>query len=238
MMSISYFICAISVFYTIQTFWDLFVFFTLNFRGLIASTISFDEDNCLLCIFENLMLVTLFIFCHSLMSSSWIKKVFYKLNIDHLYRTCYNLQTSYFLQVLMTNWSISPLYLSPVWSTDNESLILLLQVVQLLSWCYIVSIMCVLDLSEFLGIKQVYFHVNGLGVVEETKTSSACEYMQKCRHPVLMLTMIILLAVPYMTIDRLTIAFTLSWYMAKFELKEINYEYVNEMYCKKKKALL
>ena len=55
---------------------------------------------------------------------------------------------------------------------------------------------------------QVYFHVNGLGVVEETKTSSACEYMQKCRHPVLMLTMIILLAVPYMTIDRLTIAFS------------------------------
>ena len=57
----------------------------------------------------------------------------------------------------MTNWSISPLYLSPVWSTDNESLIILLQVVQLLCWCYIVSIMCVLDLSEFLGIKQVCF---------------------------------------------------------------------------------
>ena len=43
MMTLSYFICAVSVFYTLQTFWDLFVFFTLNFRGLIASTTSFDE---------------------------------------------------------------------------------------------------------------------------------------------------------------------------------------------------
>jgi len=235
---LSYSVCAVSVFYTLQTFWDLFVFFSLNFRGLINSSNSFDEDFYFAFLFGNILLLTLFMFFHSFMCSKFVKFIFTKLNIEHLYRTCYNLQTSYFLQILMTNWSSSPLGLSPVWSTNNKLLIIILQIAQLLSWFYIISMMFVLDLPEFLGIKQVYFYVNDLGNVKETKTSSACDYMQKCRHPVLMLTMTILLAVPYMTSDRLIIAFVISWYMAKFELQEINYEYVKEMYCKKKKALL
>jgi len=197
-----YGVCLVSALYTVVTVWDFFFFLSGNKHGLISCSKTSSEDAAFVLMVQNVVLTVAFIASHSFMASSLVKKLFQYFNVMPIYRAVYNLLAAVALQSLMNNWIKAPLSLTPVWLVTNPILTTSFQLLQLFGWLITLSIVYILDFPEFMGWKHVSYFSNKLGCPLQSKTTSACNFYQHCRHPVLFSGFLIMWPASVMSIDR------------------------------------
>ncbi|EPY75788.1 hypothetical protein CB1_001562015 [Camelus ferus] len=90
---------------------------------------------------------------------------------------------------------------------------LLCFVLHVISWLLIFSILLVFDYAELMGLKQVYYHVLGLGEPLALKSPRALRLFSHLRHPVCIELLTVLWVVPTLGTDRLLLALLLTLYL-------------------------
>ncbi|XP_075859663.1 nurim isoform X2 [Microcebus murinus] len=90
---------------------------------------------------------------------------------------------------------------------------LLCFVLHVISWLLIFSILLVFDYAELMGLKQVYYHVLGLGEPLALKSPRALRLFSHLRHPVCVELLTVLWVVPTLGTDRLLLALLLTLYL-------------------------
>lgn len=133
-----------------------------------------------------------------------------------LQRSLYVACTALALQVVMRYWE--PVPRGPVlWEARAEPwatwVPLLCFVLHVISWLLIFSILLVFDYAELMGLKQVYYHVLGLGEPLALKSPRALRLFAHLRHPVCVELLTVLWAVPTLGTDRLLLALLLTLYL-------------------------
>lgn len=120
------------------------------------------------------------------------------------------------LQLVMRYWE--PVPRGPVlWEAQAEPwatwVPLLCFVLHVISWLLIFSILLVFDYAELMGLKQVYYHVLGLGEPLALKSPRALRLFSHLRHPVCVELLTVLWVVPTLGTDRLLLALLLTLYL-------------------------
>ncbi|KAM6185617.1 nurim isoform 1-T1 [Rhynchocyon petersi] len=169
----------------------------------------------------DLGLLLLFMGQHSLMATetvkAWSSRYFGVLQRS-LYVTCtaLALQPLILPQLVMRYWE--PVPRGPVlWEARAEPwatwVPLLCFVLHIISWLLIFSILLVFDYAELMGLKQVYYHVLGLGEPLALKSPRALRLFSHLRHPVCVELLTVLWVVPTLGTDRLLLALLLTLYL-------------------------
>ncbi|XP_035553693.1 nurim isoform X1 [Canis lupus baileyi] len=163
----------------------------------------------------DLGLLLLFVGQHSLMATeivkAWMSRYF-----GVLQRSLYVACTALALQLVMRYWE--PVPRGPVlWEARAEPwatwVPLLCFVLHVISWLLIFSILLVFDYAELMGLKQVYYHVLGLGEPLALKSPRALRLFSHLRHPVCVELLMVLWVVPTLGTDRLLLALLLTLYL-------------------------
>nr|KAF6462644.1 nurim [Molossus molossus] len=133
-----------------------------------------------------------------------------------LQRSLYVACTALALQLVMRYWE--PVPRGPVlWAARAEPwstwVPLLCFVLHVISWLLIFSILLVFDYAELMGLKQVYYHVLGLGEPLALKSPRALRLFSHLRHPVCVELLTVLWVVPTLGTDRLLLALLLTLYL-------------------------
>uniref|UniRef100_A0A6I8MYY0 Nurim n=1 Tax=Ornithorhynchus anatinus TaxID=9258 RepID=A0A6I8MYY0_ORNAN len=164
---------------------------------------------------QDLGLLVLFMGQHSLMATEPVK-AWAARRFGVLYRSLYVACTALALQVLMRCWE--PVRGGPaLWDARAEPwatwVPLFCFVLHTVSWLLIFSILLVFDYAELMGLKQVYYHVLGLGEPLALKSPRALRLFAHLRHPVCVELLAVLWAVPRLGPDRLLLAVLLTLYL-------------------------
>ncbi|XP_021115820.1 nurim isoform X1 [Heterocephalus glaber] len=119
-------------------------------------------------------------------------------------------------QLVMQNWEAVP-SAPALWEARTEPwatwVPLLCFVLHIISWLLIFSILLVFDYAELMGLKQVYYHVLGLGEPLALKSPRALRLFSHLRHPVCVELLTVLWVVPTLGADRLLLALFLTLYL-------------------------
>uniref|UniRef100_A0A8C6VCK2 Nurim n=1 Tax=Naja naja TaxID=35670 RepID=A0A8C6VCK2_NAJNA len=181
-------------------------------------------------------LIVLFVLQHSLMASDRVKH--WTCNcFGVLQRTVYVFCTDLSLQLLMRYWQ--PVQDGPMlWSTNTEPWItwvpLICFILHFISWLIIFSIILIFDYAELMGVKQVYYYCLGMGDPLAVKSSRALRLYSHLRHPLYVEFLLILWAVPCLSIDRLLLASLFTVYLTcAHSLDEQDYLYLRAQLDKK-----
>ncbi|XP_028642220.1 nurim isoform X1 [Grammomys surdaster] len=118
--------------------------------------------------------------------------------------------------LVMRYWETTPR--GPVlWEAQAEPwatwVPLLCFVLHVVSWLLIFSILLVFDYAELMGLKQVYYHVLGLGEPLSLKSPRALRLFSHLRHPVCVELLTVLWVVPTLGTDRLLLALLFTLYL-------------------------
>ncbi|XP_012886673.1 PREDICTED: nurim isoform X1 [Dipodomys ordii] len=176
---------------------------------------ALQDQSVLTSLAWDLALLLLFVGQHSFMATetmkAWISRYF-----GVLQRSVYVACTALALQMVMRYWESIPR--GPVlWEARAEPWVtwvpLLCFVLHIISWLLIFSILLVFDYAELMGLKQVYYHVLGLGEPLALKSPRALRLFSHLRHPVCVELLMVLWVVPTLSIDRLLLAFLLTLYL-------------------------
>ncbi|XP_032067694.1 nurim [Thamnophis elegans] len=181
-------------------------------------------------------LIILFILQHSLMASDRVKN--WTCNcFGVLQRTVYVFCTDVSLQLLMRYWQ--PVQDGPMlWNTNIEPWItwvpLICFILHFVSWLIIFSIVLIFDYAELMGVKQVYYYCLGMGDPLAVKSSRALRLYSHLRHPLYVEFLLILWAVPCLSLDRLLLASLFTVYLTcAHSLDEQDYLYLRAQLDKK-----
>ncbi|XP_006774113.1 PREDICTED: nurim [Myotis davidii] len=163
----------------------------------------------------DLGLLLLFVGQHSLMATATVK-VWLSRYFGVLQRSLYVACTALALQLVMRCWE--PVPRGPVlWAAQAEPwatwVPLLCFVLHAVAWLLIFSILLVFDYAELMGLKQVYYHVRGLGEPLALKSPRALRLFSHLRHPVCVELLTVLWVVPTLGTDRLLLALLLTLYL-------------------------
>ncbi|TKC35209.1 hypothetical protein EI555_011124 [Monodon monoceros] len=151
----------------------------------------------------------------SLMATETVKSWMFRY-FGVLQRSLYVACTALALQLVMRYWE--PVPRGPVlWEARAEPwatwVPLLCFVLHVISWLLIFSILLVFDYAELMGLKQVYYHVLGLGEPLALKSPRALRLFSHLRHPVCVELLTVLWVVPTLGTDRLLLALLLTLYL-------------------------
>ncbi|TRY82240.1 hypothetical protein DNTS_009359 [Danionella cerebrum] len=163
----------------------------------------------------DLLLLLLFSFQHSFLAWAPVKRMSLRV-FGVLNRSFYCFTTAAALQVLMCFWR--PVSGAPcLWAVHGAFwevwLPLLCFILHVLSWALICSILLIFDYPELLGVKQVYYECMGLADPLLLKSERAQRLFSHLRHPVCVELIIVLWALPSLTLDRLILAVFLTIYL-------------------------
>ncbi|EHB16033.1 Nurim, partial [Heterocephalus glaber] len=163
----------------------------------------------------DLGLLLLFVGQHSLMATEAVK-AWTSRHFGVLQRSVYVACTALALQLVMQNWEAVP-SAPALWEARTEPwatwVPLLCFVLHIISWLLIFSILLVFDYAELMGLKQVYYHVLGLGEPLALKSPRALRLFSHLRHPVCVELLTVLWLVPTLGADRLLLALFLTLYL-------------------------
>ncbi|KAF6114943.1 hypothetical protein HJG60_012806 [Phyllostomus discolor] len=182
------------------------------YQGWLA---AFQDRSILAPLAWDLGLLLLFVAQHSLMATETVK-VWMSRYFGVLQRSLYVACTALALQLVMRYWE--PVPRGPVlWAARAEPwatwVPLLCFVLHVISWLLIFSILLVFDYAELMGLKQVYYHVLGLGEPLALKSPRALRLFSHLRHPVCVELLTVLWVVPTLGTDRLLLALLLTLYL-------------------------
>nr|XP_060615363.1 nurim [Anolis sagrei ordinatus] len=160
-------------------------------------------------------LIALFILQHSLMATDRVKR-WTNSCFGVLQRSFYVFCTALALQLLMRYWQ--PVQDGPeLWRTSTEPWVtwvpLICFILHFIAWLVIFSIILIFDYAELMGVKQVYYHCLGMGDPLAVKSSRAVRLYAHLRHPVYLEFLLILWAVPCLSLDRLLLALLFTLYL-------------------------
>ncbi|KAM4696876.1 nurim [Rhinophrynus dorsalis] len=181
-------------------------------------------------------LLFLFVLQHSVMAWPTVKggvtQVF-----GVLQRSIYILCTALSLQAMMRFWQPFPRgpYLWNV-SADpwNTMLPLLCALLHTVSWLLIFSVLLIFDYAELMGIKQVYYHCNGMGDPLTHKSPRVSRLYEHLRHPIYLELLLVLWAVPSLPPDRLLLSSFLTLYLSLVHRLDVHdYTYLRSQLEKK-----
>ncbi|XP_039256226.2 nurim-like [Styela clava] len=239
---VTYFSTAIalsSLFYLLYTT-SLFVYFlSSNSNGILNLKIQKLDVPLSHVLIQDIVLLMMFILQHTVMAAEWFKNVVSYVIPRHIYRCFYNLATGLAIQVLTSSWlNVVPYSNLFLWDYSNcISCQIICQSLHVVAWIHTISALYMLDFSEFMGLKQVYYEANQLGCPLHAKTSDAQRFLGNFRHATVSGLLIIFWLVPCMTIDRLILASAFTVYIFSTNADNEDYVYVQSMFYKKKESL-
>ncbi|CAH1998639.1 unnamed protein product [Acanthoscelides obtectus] len=182
----------------------------------------------------NTALVSLFILQHSLLASLKIKDAFEVYGMKMIYRSLYVITTAGILLFLMRHWQTTPdtilwqlnLHYKPLWWVYAG--------IHFLSWVIIYIGNICTDVTELLGIKQVYYSVFNLPDPNLRKSAQLKRLTSHMRHPSFLAFLLIFWLYPVMSLDRLLLANILTMYMyIAWNTDERDYNYHKYQYERK-----
>ncbi|XP_077994379.1 nurim-like [Glandiceps talaboti] len=209
------------------TSFQLVFFLTFNDnRGMKhVSHVPKDSKSGLTALCQDVMLLVIFAVQHSVMTLPIWKGFIDKLGLGPAQRCIYVICSCMALQFMMTHWqSIGDN--SPLWSPQSTWLFLILHSI---GWVFIAGSFLIVDYSELLGLKQIYYHAIGLDPAISQKSPSLQRLYSHFRHPVFTGPMIVLWMQPVMTLDRLLLAVIWTTYLVLcHRLNYSDHQYLKE----------
>ncbi|KFM72683.1 Nurim-like protein, partial [Stegodyphus mimosarum] len=120
-----------------------------------------------------------------------------------------------------------------VWEIVTSKHVLLwwfFSIVHGIAWMAIYSGCFIMDVTELLGVKQVYHHLKGWPKPMNLKSEGLRRFYSHMRHPSFSALAVILFIHPVMHLDRLLLAYTCTIFMLlHFKVDEIDYTYQRRM---------
>ncbi|XP_065271916.1 nurim isoform X4 [Emys orbicularis] len=164
----------------------------------------------------DLGLVVLFVLQHSLMATAPVKR-WTTSCFGVLQRSFYVFCTALALQLLMRYWQ--PVRHGPLlWNACTEPwdtwVPLICFILHFIAWLVIFSVILIFDYAELMGVKQVYYHCLGMGDPLALKSVRAVRLYSHLRHPVYLEFLLVLWAVPCLSLDRLLLAGLFTTYLS------------------------
>lgn len=188
-------------------------------------------------LFQNAMLLCVFVFQHSMMASQAFKGFFDDIGIPVISRPVYICSTCFVINVINYLWT--PYSSQTLWRLESYSLVLVFLMVHLLCWLSIACSLFAIDYLELLGIKQIYYSFNGFANPMVYKSEEQQQLFSHNRHPIFLAPTLILWAVPVMTYDRVLLAVLLPLYLGLATvIDRLDVSYISQQFNMKKLQLL
>jgi hypothetical protein len=124
-------------------------------------------------------------------------------------------------------------------TSDRPWLWLFFCIIHALSWLTIYACLLIMDFTEFVGVKQVYYYLvkDGLHPMDE-KARPVQSVYRHLRHPGVMCFLVILWVHPVMSLSRLFLALAFSFYLLfGHRVKPDDYTYLRRQFEKKAHSL-
>ncbi|XP_049861218.1 nurim homolog [Schistocerca gregaria] len=162
----------------------------------------------------DLALLYLFVLQHSVMAEPYVKDFFVSHGASVIQRSIYVLLSSVALQVVFHYWQYVPwLTLWQIDTTQSSVKLWCFAVIHCCAWIMTYAGVINMDVLDLLGVKQVYFDINGWGQPDIYKSAELRRFYQHMRHPTFLGFLTIFWLYPIMSIDRLLLAFVWTGYM-------------------------
>ncbi|KAI4494193.1 hypothetical protein M0802_009062 [Mischocyttarus mexicanus] len=175
----------------------------------------------------NSCLLSLFILQHSLMANAIVKDFLKKLHIDEIERSFYNTCSAAIISFLLDNWQIIPWV--KIWNIDisnNNILWSTFISIHILGWFIIYGGCLIMDISELIGFRQVYYKITARPNPMSNKSKELQRYYSHMRHPSFIGFLMILWVHPFMSLDRFLLASILTIYMLlRWSIDKEDYQY-------------
>lgn len=228
--------CTIYLLYTMTSF----VYFLSGDSDGILNRRNLKQDiSSLHIILLDFGLLLIFIIQHRIMATQWYKNLMQQVFPFYLERCVYNLATAMAIKLLTSSWLCLSYSSFVLWDYRAcEIFKTVCRIFQILSWIQTFGVVYLFDISDFIGLKQVFYRVNSLGCPMHRKSYELQRLFQHFRHPTVVGLLIIFWLVPCMTMDRLLLATVLTWFLFSTNLDNKDYIYSHSMYEKKVAALL
>ncbi|KYQ47593.1 Nurim like protein, partial [Trachymyrmex zeteki] len=172
------------------------------------------DKSTLWSLLTDMLLITTFIFQHSIMTNELTKLTFYRLNIEYLSRSIYNACSSASLHFLINKWQQTPAVTIWKFETSNMTAWMIFSSLHVFAWSIIYSGCIMMDIAELCGLKQIWYKVFKKNSPLDTKSRELCRYMRHMRHPSFTGFFTILWIYPVMSADRVLLGTILTMYMA------------------------
>ncbi|XP_012060506.1 PREDICTED: nurim homolog [Atta cephalotes] len=183
------------------------------------------DKSTLWSLLTDMLLITTFIFQHSIMTNELTKLTFCRLNIEYLSRSIYNVCSSASLHFLINKWQQTPV---TIWKlkTSNKTIWIIFSSLHVFAWSIIYSGCIMMDIAELCGLKQIWYKISKKNSPLDRKSRELCRYMRHMRHPSFVGFVIILWIYPVMSADRVLLGTILTMYMAllwTLDFEDYNY---------------
>ncbi|CAG9833712.1 unnamed protein product [Diabrotica balteata] len=161
----------------------------------------------------NMGLLSLFILQHSLLASSKVKEAFQANGFQVIYRSVYVVATSGILLYVLRHWKTTPHAIMWAFNLNYKPIFWIYASIHTVAWIiiYVGNICC--DVTELLGIKQVYYSIMNLPDPNLRKSKQWQRLNSHMRHPSFLAFVLIFWLCPVMSLDRLLLAVILTTYM-------------------------
>lgn len=133
------------------------------------------------------------------MASDVVKNLYKQFQIQEVERSIYNASTAAVVHFLISNWRPTPW--AAVWSVNtyfNTKLWLIFTAIHVLAWFIIYSGCVMMDISELMGLKQIYYKISGRPTPMSMKRKELQRLYSHMRHPSFTGFLIILWIHPFM----------------------------------------
>ncbi|XP_066256060.1 nurim homolog [Euwallacea similis] len=160
----------------------------------------------------DMVLLSLFVLQHSAMASESFKSLLYNLRISDISRSIYITATAAVLLVAIKYWTFAPYVL---WDINlNYKPVLYLYIgFHCIAWTVIYVANVCTDVTELLGLKQVYYSIMNLPNPNLRKSLRLQKLNAHMRHPSFLGFLLVFWFIPVMSLDRLLLATILTGYM-------------------------
>jgi len=170
----------------------------INFSSLFPDDAT-GGSSILWSLLIDMSYLAIFVSQHSIMTNDFIRRILYRLRIEHLDRSIYNACSSASLHLLINKWQwISNAILWRI-ETRNDIIWILFSALHVFAWSIIYSGCVMMDISELSGVKQVWYTTYGRNSSFVAKSKDLRRYMRHMRHPSFTGFLIILWIHPFMT---------------------------------------
>lgn len=146
-------------------------------------------------LFSNMFLLSLFILQHSLLALPIVKKAFVSTGFQTIERSSYTIATAFVLQVLMKNWrEIQEVTLWEFRLTRFSWWFFV--AVHVFAWTIIYVGNICMDVTELIGVKQVYYSIKGFAEPNSFKSIPLKRLHSHMRHPGFLAFLILFWCIP------------------------------------------
>ena len=144
-------------------------------------------------------LISAFVLQHSLMASDFVKRMFSSLKIEDLERSVYNACSAAVLHLLIKTWvPISWMALWNIPTSPYSKIWLVIAAIHVLGWVTIYSGCLMMDMSDLVGLKQVYYKISDRPCPMSMKSRDLRRFYSHMRHPSFTGFLVILWIHPFM----------------------------------------